>query len=1072
MKTLPFLLAIILVICSSTLSTAQYNVNNNAASLGGGCYQLTPNSANKHGSVWDINKINLNSPFDFTFQVYLGCNTNGSDGICFGLQPTSTGVGTAGNGMGMGGVTPSVGVYIDTHQNTSDGDPPYDHLSINSNGNVNHNNAATQLSGPVACIPSQATVKTCSYHTLRVSWDPVTLTYKVWFDGVLRLNMVGNNIVNTVFGGNPNVYWGFTGGTGGGYNLQKFCVQLVANFGNNTVCQGTPTSFIDSSSSGSPIANWAWNFGDGTPLFSGGNAAVYQNPTHTYANPGVYTVRLTISDNGTDSSSISHNVTVIAKPTITMTAGTTICQGQSIGITGTVTPAPQSFSWSPTANMTNPATLTPTVAPTVTTTYTLTATNASGCVNTGTTTVTVSPPITVIVNSPTICAGQSATLTAGGGTTYTWSAGTTNAGLDTAVVTPAVTSTYTVTGVSGVCSNTAVSTVTVTPLPPVAVNSPSICSGQTATLTATGGSTYTWTVGVTSTGINTGTAAPAATTSYTVTGTTSGCSSTAVSTVTVNSLPIVTVNSPTICIGLTATLTASGASTYTWSAGTLTAGLDTATVSPASTTNYTVTGTSSLGCVDSAISTVTVSPQLVMGVNSPTICAGQSVTLTATGASTYTWSAGTASAGLDTAVVTPAITSTFTVTGTNGICTDSVIATVTVTPPPVIGVNSPAICAGQTANLTATGGTSYTWTAGATSTGTSTADATPAATSSYTVTGTATGCSSTAVSTVTVNPVPTITVNSITICAGQSTTLTAAGAASYTWSAGATSTGTSTATVSPSTTTSYTVTGTSLGCSATAISTVTMAPGIVITATDDSICSGEIAHLSVNGAVSYTWSAGAISTGINTADAAPVSSATYTVTGANAAGCTGTTTINVYMFPAPVASFSMPSSTSELSPLVMFTDNSVAANQWMWDFGDYYNPSTNNSTLQNPYHNYTDTGTYCVKLVVANHTCKDSTTHCLTVTPEFAFYIPNTFTPNGDGKNDEFNGVGVNIFSYELTIYNRWGEMLYYSNNMKKPWDGKVDGLVAQQDVYVYIFHIVDNLKNEHFYRGGVTLIR
>ena len=385
------LLLLCFLFLSSTLSKAQYQINGNASSLGSGCYQLTPNLNTQTGSVWNINQINLNFPFNFTFNVFLGCSDAGADGICFGLQPNSANVGTTGNGMGMGGVTPSLGVFIDTYQNTTDGDPTYDHISINQNGDVSHL-TANNLIGPVQASATNINIEDCAYHTLQVSWDPSTFTYTVWFDGVLRLNLVGNDIVNTIFGGNPNVFWGFTGATGGSINLQQFCIILVSNYVNNTICEGVTTQFADSSYSGGlPISNWAWNFGDGTPLFSGGTQAVYQNPSHTYSLPGTYTVQLTISNGGSDSSTISHNVVVVPYPTVSATGGAPICSGQTVNLTGTVTGGTPTYTWAPTTNMTNSTTLNPTVSPSVTTTYTLTATNAPGCTTVDSTTVSVTP---------------------------------------------------------------------------------------------------------------------------------------------------------------------------------------------------------------------------------------------------------------------------------------------------------------------------------------------------------------------------------------------------------------------------------------------------------------------------------------------------------------------------------------------------------------------------------------------------------------------------------------------------------------------------------------------------------
>src|SRR4051812_17290912 len=117
MKKRFIVFTICFIIFVSKQGNAQYQVNGNASSLGGGCYQLTPNTTNQVGSVWNTSLIDLTNAFDFTFSVNLGCSDGGADGICFGLQPVSTSVGISGNGMGLGGVSPSLGVYIDTYQN-------------------------------------------------------------------------------------------------------------------------------------------------------------------------------------------------------------------------------------------------------------------------------------------------------------------------------------------------------------------------------------------------------------------------------------------------------------------------------------------------------------------------------------------------------------------------------------------------------------------------------------------------------------------------------------------------------------------------------------------------------------------------------------------------------------------------------------------------------------------------------------------------------------------------------------------------------------------------------------------
>jgi hypothetical protein len=399
------------------------------------------------------------------------------------------------------------------------------------------------------------------------------------------------------------------------------------------------------------------------------------------------------------------------------------------------------------------------------------------------------------------------------------------------------------------CSVTIFDTVTVNPLPTVTVapaNS-TICAGQQVVLTASGANTYTWSP-VTGLSATTGTtviASPASTTTYTIIGTntTTGCSNTQTITVTVNPLPVVTVApaNSTICAGQQVTLTASGANTYTWSPSTglsATTGAS-VTATPSSTITYTVTG-SSLGCTATQTANITVNPAPVVTVApaNSTICAGQQVTLTASGADTYLWSPATGlSATTGTTVIaSPASTTTYTITGTNTTtgCSNTQTITVTVNPLPTVTV-APAnstICAGQQVTLTASGADTYLWSpaTGLSATTGTTVIASPVSTTTYTITGTntTTGCSNTQTITVTVNPLPVISVSpaSSTICAGQQVVLTASGANTYTWSpsTGLSATTGASVTATPNSTITYTVTGSSSGCTATQTASITVNP--------------------------------------------------------------------------------------------------------------------------------------------------------------------------------------------------------------------------------------------------------
>lgn len=282
-----YLLLVTLLFCLSA-KAQQYTVNGNASQINCHCYTLTPNQGNMSGSVWNNNRIDLSVSFDFTFDVNLGCvDGNGADGIAFVLQPISTNVGTSGSGLGFGGISPSIGVTLDTYQNSSpDNDPFYDHIAIQQNGNLNHL-APQNLAGPLAISATSNDVEDCQDHRLRIKWEVSTKTLSVYFDGVARLNLV-NDLVATTFGGNPSVFWGFTGSTGGLFNLQKFCTALNPGWmfpvGQNT-CVNEPVTFMDTTVSFTTVAKIYWDFGDGSNIDS-----VNRNPVHVYTAPGVYTV--------------------------------------------------------------------------------------------------------------------------------------------------------------------------------------------------------------------------------------------------------------------------------------------------------------------------------------------------------------------------------------------------------------------------------------------------------------------------------------------------------------------------------------------------------------------------------------------------------------------------------------------------------------------------------------------------------------------------------------------------------------------------------------------------------------
>src|SRR4030095_9088605 len=122
--------------------------------------------------------------------------------------------------------------------------------------------------------------------------------------------------------------------------------------------------------------------------------------------------------------------------------------------------------------------------------------------------------------------------------------------------------------------------------------------------------------------------------------------------------------------------------------------------------------------------------------------------------------------------------------------------------------------------------------------------------------------------------------------------------------------------------------------------------------------------------------------------------------------------------------------------LVRFINTSLYSNTVQWDFGD-----NQLSNQINPYHAYTDTGTFIIMLIVTSqHGCIDTAYGDVIVKPDFSFYVPNVFTPNHDGVNEVFAGVGIGVKESTMYIYDRWGEIIFQSNSLETPWDGTVTG--------------------------------
>ena len=843
--------------------------------------------------------------------------------------------------------------------------------------------------------------------------------------------------------------------------------------------------------------------GTGPYTYSWNSTPIQTTQTATNLPIGTYTCTITDFKGCTTTQTVT-----ITQPTqivVTTTVVNTTC-GLPNGST-TANPVggvgPYTYSWNST-----PIQTTQTATNLLAGVYTVTVTGTGGCTATATSTIlnTGAPTVTIPTQVNVSCFGGtngSANSNVVGGVgpyTYSWNSVPVQTTAN-ATNLPAGTYTLTVTGSNG-CSSTATVTITQPTQLTAAITTTNVsCNGGnngSAIVTPAGGTgpfTYSWNTTPVQT---TSTAVTLLSGTYNATVTdVNGCTVVASANISQPNALTLVIGSSTNpnCFGSTngsITVTANGGTgAYLYS---INSGPN--QVSPTFTglgaNNYTVVVTDANGCTANVTTTLT-QPTAITAV--PVItnvtCNGSTngqITLVVnggTGPYTYNWSNGGTTNPL---TGLGAGTYSVTITDVNG-CT-LVLTNLIVTQPSALTVNPsalpPTICIGQSSTLNSNpnGGTSpYTffWTSGAITQNTT---VNPVVTTTYTVQVTdANGCTATGSVTVTVNPPLTgsTTATPPTICMGGSSTLNATinggtgGPYNFSWSPGGGSG--SSITVSPVTTTTYTVTM-SDGCSPniTATVTVTVNPSPVITYTTTGLSGCEPLT------VTYTNTTPNSSSCVWNIDGVPYNScivtqtfpvqgtytANLTVTDANGCSATGTNVIaNVY--PMPIAQFvPNPNMTNIMAPIIEF-NNLSSVGTYQWNFGD-----GGTSTQLYPTHTYGDTGTFTVQLIVTtSHGCVDTAYGTVYISDVFSVYVPNTFTPNGDGRNDYFTPIVTGAEFFEFWIFDRWGELIYDSSKLGTPWDATYKNVLVQQDVYVWKLHIKEkDSAKTHDLIGHVTIVK
>ncbi|MFH2140804.1 MAG: gliding motility-associated C-terminal domain-containing protein [Bacteroidota bacterium] len=647
----------------------------------------------------------------------------------------------------------------------------------------------------------------------------------------------------------------------------------------------------------------------------------------------------------------------------------TICSGDTVQLNATYMPT-VSFIWSPMTNIDNVLSMTPNVFPPTSTTYNFTYIDVCGLIRSDSIHINVNPlPVVNLGTDTSICINELLQLDAQNpGSNYLWSPGSDTT--QTIDVGTADTYSVIITDLNGCIYNDSI-ILSIDPLPVSSISgNMNLCYGDTSTLTAYGGDEFLWSTGSTDSSIYVN---PVADSIYfvTVTNSVTGCSSTTTDTVFSIALPVPVISGNfVICMFDTTTLIASGGDSYYWNTGYL---FDSLTISPLTNTLYSVTVTDTMTtCSAVAEDTVYVNLLPVVSVFGDTaICFGDSTQIIASGADNYLWNTGSI---FDSIYVAPVIDSMFIVTGTNSStsCMNSDTLFIVVHELPVIGISpDTAICEGNSVDLFASGGFSYSWSpvTGLTDPNISDPTATPEFTTTYIVTVTTVfSCIDSANVTVTVNDLPSFSLDGNNVSCnnfadGSVWVASVGGSTPYTYNWNITSTDSLITGLSGGT---YSVTATNIyGCVNTASFYINepaiLSDSVIVT---DLLCfedsTGSVSLIISGGTpvYSYSWS-----NGHTTASITELSAGSFDVTITDNNGCKIIIPEIDVNEPDPLKIFFNTTNTSCYN----YTDGSVSTQVIGGTLPYFYNWSSgdNNTTVSN-----LGAGTYFFT-VTDNHNCSE-----------------------------------------------------------------------------------------------------
>jgi len=715
----------------------------------------------------------------------------------------------------------------------------------------------------------------------------------------------------------------------------------------------------------------------------------------------------------------------------------------------------------------------------------LVVSDSLGCLTTDTATLMIDVFAinnAVIQGIDTICPGDSVQLFASGGTGFTWTPAIfiSNPSIASPFVSPSVTTDYQVIVVDNCGADTTTVTVDVYTEMTNVMNDTLICPGDSVDLIAFGGVSYSWypTTSMANSSANVPTVSPNNSTLYYVDITTSnGCVYTDSVLISLNLATVTPITSPDtiICLGDQISLEASGGLYYNWHPTNLLTNI----IDSVATTNIfsdaTIYVDISNDCQTKydSIQISIIDFNLTIS-NDTIVCPDEPVQLLSTGADSYQWSPITFlnASNIPNPIATPDTTITYQVVGVHTCGIDSLNVTVSVYEESPYAMPDTVLCVGNAIDLVAYGGVSYSWSPviSMTNPGSNSPTVSPTSTIDYFVDiTTVNGCVYEDTVNIIVNfnmPNPLSSPDTV-ICLGDQIDLWSTGGVYYDWSP----MGALTDVVNGNATTN--ITSNTIfyidlinGCGTVPDTiNVTVIQVFPTVSPDVFICPGDSTTLVASGGTLYSWTPASEVDypDSNMITVSPGVTTTYNVYIENNLGCSATEEVTVSLYPIPSLSAGA-DIYYNYGNAVQLTGHTDAATYW------WTSPDSLSCSLCIDATVFPEASTYAVFTVEDAHNCRNQDTVKIIV--DGSLYVPNAFTPNGDGINDYFVVKREEIKSFQIYIFDRWGLLIFESDNFDKMWDGTYKGVQVQIDTYVWKLDYEDYQGVKTQKRGHVSVVR